>query len=114
MGTLAPQSNEFRQSVPYLTGEIDEQGQPVLDVAEKRLYVKKFIADALTPITAPDFTGEIKGVRLVRVSQAATKAAQLGLSFFHATTENYMALANMGPVGWAKALRASSSPPSGI
>jgi hypothetical protein len=108
---LAPQANEFRQLIPYDTGEIDEQGQPVLETAEKRLYVPKFIEEALRPITSPDFTTEILAVHALRVSQAATKAAQLGLSFFHATTENYMALANMGVKGYVQALRASRDSP---
>lgn len=103
---LAPHANEFRQLVPYATNAIDEAGQPVADVAEKRLYVPDFIAEGLKPITAPDFTVEIKGKDIMRATQAATKAAQLGLSFFHATTENYMALANMGPRGWARAFMA--------
>lgn len=103
---IAPQSNEFRALVPYDSGTIDEAGQPVLDVAEKRLFVPKFIEQSLRPITSPDFTTEIMAVNALRVTQAATKAAQLGLSFFHATTENYMALANMGPKGWIRALRA--------
>lgn len=101
---LAPHATEFRQLSSYPTGEIDEQGQPVTDVAEKRLFVPKFIADALLPITAPDFTPVIMGVNVIRQFQRYTKAIQLGLSFFHAVTENYMALANMGPTGWAKAL----------
>lgn len=104
---LAPQSDEFRQSVPYDTGGVDDEGKAILDTAEKRLFVKKFIAEGLRAITSPDFTGEIKGVQTMRATQAATKAAQLGLSFFHATTENYMALANMGVKGYARALRAS-------
>jgi hypothetical protein len=108
---IAPQSNEFRQLSSYPTGAIDEEGQPVTDVTEKRLFVKKFIEEALRPITSPDFTTEIVAVHALRITQAATKAAQLGLSFFHATTENYMALANMGPKGWAKALAADRDSP---
>jgi hypothetical protein len=108
---IAPQSNEFRALVPYDSGTIDEAGQAVLDVAEKRLFVPKFIEQSLRPITSPDFTTEIMAVSAVRVTQAATKAAQLGLSFFHATTENYMALANMGPKGWIRALRADRESP---
>jgi hypothetical protein len=103
---LAPDNKEFEHDVPYLTGEVDEAGQPKMDIAEKRLWVKPFIADALKAITAPDYTAVIKGKDVMRGFQAATKAAQLGLSLFHATTENYMALANMGPTGWVKALRA--------
>lgn len=108
---LAPEANEFRQLVPYASDKIDEAGQPVLETAEKRLFVPRFIADALKPITAPDFTVEIKGKDLIRSTQAATKAAQLGLSFFHATTENYMALANMGVKGYVKALMADRDSP---
>jgi hypothetical protein len=103
---LAPQADEFQQLVPYDTGAIDEEGQHILDTATKRLYVPKFIEEGLRPITSPDFTTEILAVHALRITQAATKAAQLGLSFFHATTENYMALANMGVKGFVKALRA--------
>ena len=104
---LAPASEEFTQSVPYDTGALDEEGQPVLDTAERRLYVPQWMEEALRPVTAPDYTPEIAGVAPIRHFQAYTKAIQLGLSFFHATTENYMALANMGPTGWAKALFAA-------
>jgi hypothetical protein len=103
---LASHAEEFKQLVPYDTGQIGPEGNAILDTAEKRLYVPDFISDALKAITAPDYTVEIMGKDLIRNSQAATKAAQLGLSLFHATTENYMALANMGMKGWAKALAA--------
>ena len=108
---LAGHATEFQQIVPYPTGELDAEGHDVLDVATKHLFVPKFISDGLKPITAPDYTVEIKGKDLIRSTQAATKAAQLGLSLFHATTENYMALANMGPRGWIKALRADRDSP---
>ena len=38
-------------------------------------------------------------------------AAQLSLSYFHAASENYMALANMGARGWLKGLKADRTSP---
>jgi hypothetical protein len=70
---LASHANEFQQLVPYDTGQIDTQGNAVLDTAEKRLYVPDFISDALKAITAPDYTVEIAGKDLIRATQAATK-----------------------------------------
>ncbi len=102
---LAEHSAEFRNLVGYT----DEAGEP--QAAEQKLFVPKFIDQALRPITDPDYMGRIPLFRHMRVTQAYQKAIQLGLSFFHATTENYMALANSGVKGWVKALRADRSSP---
>jgi broad specificity phosphatase PhoE len=79
-------------------------GEKVL--AEQQLYVPKVIDQALRPITDPDYMNRLPGFAQLRHTQAYLKAVQLGLSFFHVTTENYMALANMGPKGWWQGLRA--------
>ena len=102
---LAAHSPEFRSSVKYT----DDAGEPA--VTQVPLVVPKFIDDALRPITDPEFLGALPGFRRARTFQAYQKAVQLGLSGFHALTENYMGLANMGPVGWAKALRADRLSP---
>lgn len=97
---LAQHSGEFSTPQTYT----DAAG--VAHSVQVPLVVPKYIDDALRPITDPDYLGAVPGFRRVRVFQSYTKAIQLGLSMFHATTENYMALANMGPVGWLKGLRA--------
>jgi broad specificity phosphatase PhoE len=102
---LAPHSPEFRNLVGYE----DEQGLPA--AAEQRLFVPRYIADALKPITDPDYMGRIPLFRAMRMTQAYQKTVQLGLSFFHAYTENLMSLANSGVKGWAKALRADRESP---
>jgi broad specificity phosphatase PhoE len=102
---LAAHSTEFRNLVGYA----DPEGLPA--AAEQRLFVPQFISDALRPITDPDYMGRVPLFRAMRMTQAYQKAVQLGLSFFHAYTENLMALANMGPTGWVKALRANRESP---
>ena len=102
---LAAHSTEFRNLVGYT----DQEGLPA--AAEQRLFVPRFISDALRPITDPDYMGRIPLFRGMRMTQAYQKTVQLGLSFFHAYTENLMSLANSGPVGWAKALRADRDSP---
>lgn len=109
---FAPQSSEFRELFSYPTGAIDAEGQPVTEAGERRLYVPKFIAEGMEPVTAPDYTGSIRGFETVRVSQSLTKAAQLGLSLFHAKAMNLMGAANMGLRGYAKALAADRDSPA--
>lgn len=107
---LAAHSPEFRHvTVGSPEEKVNAFGTELTKPGEQlrgALVVPKFIDEALRPITDPDFMGFLPGFRKARVFQAYTKSIQLGLSFFHATTENYMALANMGPKGWAAALAA--------
>ena len=98
---IAPHAHPFQNQVPFID---KATGQP--GVATQTLFVPKYIEKALRPITDPDYMAKIPLFSGARHFQAYTKAVQLGLSFFHATTENYMALANMGPRGWLRALRA--------
>jgi hypothetical protein len=102
---VAQHADEFRNLVGYT----DPMGLPA--AAEQRLFVPKFIDDALRPITDPDYMGRIPLFRAMRQTQAAQKAIQLGLSFFHATTEQYMSLANSGVKGYIQALRADRDSP---
>ena len=102
---LAQHSPEFRTPQQFTGAD----GEPAL--VHVPLVVPKFIDDALRPITDPDYLGALPGFRKLRVFQAYTKAIQLGLSMFHATTENYMALWNMGPKGWVRGLRADRTSP---
>ncbi len=102
---LAPHSPEFRTPQQFLSPE----GEPT--AVEVPLVVPKYISDALRPITDPEYLGTLAGFRKLRVFQAYTKSVQLGLSMFHATTENYMAAANMGVRGWAKGLMADRTSP---
>jgi broad specificity phosphatase PhoE len=86
-------------------------GTVVPDVAELGLWVPDYVEKALQPITDPDYMGRIPAFKWVRRTQSWQKAVQLGLSLFHATTENFMALANMGARGWAQALKADRLDP---
>jgi hypothetical protein len=97
-----------------LPGAGELQGEPSTltpDVAVQHLFVPKFVYDALRPITDPDYMGRVPLFSKIRQLQSMQKAIQLGLSMFHATSENYMALSNMGPGGWLKALRADRLDP---
>jgi hypothetical protein len=102
---IAPHAHPFRN----LVGFTDAAGNP--QGAYQTLFVPPTVEAALRPITDPDYTSKIAGFRSLRVFQSYTKAAQLGLSFFHATSENYMALANMGARGWLKGLQADRDAP---
>lgn len=88
-----------------------QPGAVVADVATQHLYVPEFIEKALRPITDPDYMARIPGFTTLRKFQSLQKAAQLSLSMFHATTENYMALSNMGPTGWIRALKSDRFDP---
>lgn len=94
---IAPHAHPFQN----LRAFTDEQGEAHL--ARQTLFVPKYIEEALRPITDPDYTSKIPGFTKARMFQGYTKAIELGLSLFHAKAENIMALANMGPTGWAKA-----------
>jgi hypothetical protein len=102
---IAPHAHPFRNLVGYE----DKEGNP--KGAYETLFVPKVVEEALRPITDPEYTSKIAGFRKLRVFQSYTKAAQLSLSYFHATSENYMALSNMGASGWLKALKADRSSP---
>ena len=102
---IAPHAHVFRDPVAYL----DAEGKPAS--AYRTLFVPRKIEAGLRPITDPAYMNKVAGFYAVRGAQAYTKAAQLGLSFFHATTENYMALANMGARGWLKGLKADRDAP---
>lgn len=97
---IAPHAHPFQNTVSF----IDQGGEPAS--ARQTLYVPKFIEEALRPITDPDYTSRIAGFRAWRGWSQYTKAAQLGLSFFHAKAMNLMAFWNMGPRGWVEAVRA--------
>lgn len=97
---IAPHAHPF-QNVRAFT---DTEGNA--QIARQTLFVPKHIADALRPITDPNFMHAVLGYKRVRVWQAAAKAAELSLSVFHLKAENYMALSNMGVKGWLEAQKA--------
>jgi hypothetical protein len=102
---LAPHSEEFKSTIKHK----DASGE---DVQYKLpLKVPKYVSDALRPVTDPDFIKVVPGFSKGRAYQTYMKSVQLGISLFHATTENYMAMYNMGPKGWAKALAADRDSP---
>lgn len=77
----------------------------------QRFFVPQKIEHAFRPITDPDYMARFPGFTKARNYQIFTKAAQLSMSFFHATAETAMALGNMGPTGYWKALRADRFSP---
>lgn len=93
---IAPHAHPFQNTVNVLSQSGDPTSMP------QRLYVPKFVEQAMRPITDPDFSNKIIGFMPMRNWQAWTKSIQLGMSFFHATAMNYMAAANMGAKGLAK------------
>ena len=101
-----------RHSDEFTSDEIvnDFEGNP--KISTSRLYVPPYIQKALKPITAPDFLAdEIPGFAKLRTFQRGQKRALLGLSGFHLLTENFMAAADMGPSGMAKAFKADRLAP---
>jgi hypothetical protein len=102
---IAPHAHPFQNLVPFT----DSEGNP--QIARQTLMVPKFVSDALRPITDPDYTARIPWFRRTRLFQSYIKGINLGLSFFHAGVENFMANWNMGPSGWARAWRADRDSP---
>lgn len=98
---FAPHAKPFQNMFAYM----DAAGEPKPGLQD--MYAMPSIEKAMRPITDPDYLNKIKGFATLRSFQAWTKAVQLGMSMFHATTENYMAMANMGPIGYAKTLMSS-------
>jgi GNAT superfamily N-acetyltransferase len=102
---LAAHSNLFKNTVAW----VDPEGAP--HPAEQSLLVPPKVERALRPITDPDYLARIPGWTRARNFQLFTKAAQLSLSFFHATAESVMALGNVGVRGYWKAQRADRFSP---
>jgi hypothetical protein len=86
----------FRNEVPYT----DAEGEP--QVAHQALYAPKDIADAIRPLTDPDWTNTIPGFRNTKMYQAYIKSAELSLSLFHVGALNITAFGNMGIEGMLK------------
>ena len=121
---LAGHADEFRKLVPYMR-KIGEGAEPrmnrsyngvaepgaetkeIPDVAEQRLYVPKYIEHAMAPITMPDWNPKYRWFAKTRSAQRGLKEAILGLSGFHALTENYMGFHDIGPAQMVRALRIS-------
>lgn len=102
---FAAHSNEFRNIVTV----VGSDGLP--HSAEQRLYVPKFVDEAMRPITDPDYTSRLPKFANARVLQQGIKAANLSLSFFHAKALTTMATANMNPWEAGKALRSNLESP---
>jgi len=102
---LAPHANEFHKEIPITDAEGKEQ------VTNKSLWVHPAVAKAMKPITDPNYLHSVMGFTAMRAQQALLKQANLSLSLFHARALNIMALGNMGPVGWARALKADRESP---
>ncbi len=103
---IAPHAHPFQNTVNLLS----QAGDPMS--LQQRLYVPRFIEEALRPVTDPDFSDKIRGFSKLRRWQSFTKSIQLGMSLFHATTENYMAASNMGLTGLAKGWMARRDSPA--
>ena len=103
---LAPHSTEFHNEIPIT----DSEGEP--QVVNQALWVHPAVSKAMRPITDPDYMHVVRGFTGLRGWQALMKQAQLSMSMFHARALNIMALGNMGPTGWVKALRADRFSPT--
>jgi len=106
--------------------EVETTGGPVADVAEQRLYVAPFIKAAMSALTDPDFNERYRlnlhlwkwrgsiGYSEIRTAQRELKRAILGFSAYHLLTENYMAAADIGPVGMWRAFTTPLESPASL
>ncbi len=93
----------FRNTVPF----VGEDGKP--SYAYQDLYVPPEIAEALKPLTATDFTGQLPGFSKTRLYQSYIKSVQLGLSIFHMRALGITSLNNSGAVGTMKTILSDMS-----
>lgn len=86
----------FRNLVPIITKE----GEPA--ILRQDFYVPQKVADAMAPILAPDFTGQLPFFKQTKLVQSGIKFVQLSLSLFHLRALNLTALGNEGLTGLIK------------
>lgn len=103
---VAPGTRAFRNEVPFL----DKDGNA--QVAHQALYAPKDVADALRPLTDPDFTHTVPGFTKTRIYQQYIKSVELGLSLFHVRALNLTALGNQGLTGIVKSYGADLTSPA--
>jgi hypothetical protein len=93
---LDPSNRYFRNIIPFVSAE----GNPTF--AYQDLYVPQIVSDAMKPIVAGDFTGQVPGFSKMRLYQSYLKTIQLGLSVFHIRALNLTALNNAGLTDFVK------------
>jgi hypothetical protein len=102
---VGPGTRLFRNEVPY----VDAEGNP--QVAHQALYAPKEIADALRPLTDPDYSSTIPGFTATKAYQQYVKSVELGLSVFHMRALNLSAFGNEGLTGLIKSYGADMASP---
>lgn len=95
---VAPQSQLFRNTVPFNDKEGNAQ------VAFQSLMAPPKVAEALRPITDPNYLKNMPSFRRGRLFQAYIKSVELALSFFHVRALSITAGNNMGALNTIKAL----------
>jgi hypothetical protein len=88
----------------------DRNGEPA--IGTQFLWTPRFIDEAMSVVTDPNYLGKVKGFAGWRIHQYRLKVAELSLSMFHAWASNVMAMISMGPVGWAKGLHMDLESPA--
>lgn len=101
----------FKNEVPYHDRSGEESN---LAVAHQGFYAPKEIAEALKPITDPNYMQEVRGFQGGAMYQAYLKSVELGLSVFHMRALNLTGLNNAGIGGLVKSYGADLSSPGFI
>lgn len=94
---VGPGTRSFRNEVAFNDSDTGEAR-----VAHQALFAPKDVADALRPITDPDWTNSLPGFRNAHLYQSYLKSVELGLSVFHMRALNVTALNNEGLAGLVK------------
>jgi hypothetical protein len=102
---LAPESHLFRNEVPYTNAEGEA------DIAHQSLMVPPKVADALRPITDPNYMSRVPFFASARMYQAYLKSVELGMSGFHLKALNLAALGNEGVTGLVKTYQSDMQSP---
>ncbi len=100
---LDPYNNRFTNTVPFVTKEGEAAKMTQV------FAVPNQVADAMKPITEPDWLKRVGGIGKWRMAQSWAKYMELSLSLFHSKAETLTALNSMGPINEAKALASDMS-----
>jgi hypothetical protein len=104
-GEVGPGTRLFRNEVAFTDADGNAQ------VAHQALYAPQEIADALRPLTDPDYSSTIPGFTKTKLYQQYVKSVELGLSVFHIRAMNLSALGNEGLTGLIKSYAADMTSP---
>lgn len=102
---LAPESGRFQNEVPFLNSEGEA------DISYQNFMVPPKVADALRPITDPNYMSRVPFFMTARMYQAYVKSVELGMSGFHLKALNLSALGNEGITGLVESYRQDMDSP---